>query len=426
MKKKVLIIAYYWPPAGGPGVQRWLKFAKYLPEFGIEPIIYTPENPSYPVTDESLVDEIPANIAVIRHPIIEPHKWAELFSKKQTQTISSGIISESHNQSILQKWMLYIRGNFFIPDARFLWVKPSIKKLQKIIREQNIKTVITTGPPHSMHLIGLGLKKQTHIQWMADFRDPWTSMWYFNQLKLNKRSLKKHKNLEKKVLKSADEIIVTTRGVQKEFQSKTDQNVTVITNGFDNDSAISSTELDADFTLSHIGSFFSIENLKFLWEAIRELTEENEAFKRSFKLRLIGKNNPELRNELNRFNLLDYTEDLGYLPHSEVLQYQQQSQVLLLQYTNEETKGIIPGKLFEYIQSARPVLAIGPKGWEAGEILKETQTGMYYYFSEKERIKQGIFQYFEAYQQGKLRVNAQNILPFHRRNLTEKLSKLIQ
>lgn len=426
MEKKVLIIAYYWPPAGGPGVQRWLKFAKYLPEFGVKPIIYTPQNPSYPLTDESLLAEIPVDISVIRHPIMEPHKWAELFSKKETKTISSGIISEDSNQSRLQKWMLYIRGNFFIPDARFLWVRPSVKKLQKIIQAQNIQTIITTGPPHSMHLIGLGLKKKLDIQWIADFRDPWTSMWYFDQLKLTSKSIQKHQKLEREVLQSADEIVVTTRGVQREFKTKTKQNVTVITNGYDSDVEKTAARLDVNFTLSHIGSFFSVENLKVLWEVLKELIDENEAFRHAFKLRLIGKNNPELLEELNRLKLMDYTENLGYLPHSTVLQYQRQSQVLLLQYTQENSKGIIPGKLFEYIQSARPILAIGPKGWEAGEILKETQTGICFHFSEKTAIKQGILRYFEAYREGKLQVNAQNILPFHRRNLTEKLSKLIR
>ena len=161
--RKILVIAYYWPPAGGPGVQRWLKFVKYLPEFGIEPIVYVPENPSYPIVDEKLVREVPDSIKIVKQPIREPYGWASLLSKKKTKTISSGIIKEK-DPSFIEKVLLWIRGNLFIPDARKLWVKPSISYLAKVIADEGIETIITTGPPHSLHLIGLGLKKKYNIQ----------------------------------------------------------------------------------------------------------------------------------------------------------------------------------------------------------------------------------------------------------------------
>ena len=172
--KKVLIITYYWPPAGGPGVQRWLKFVKYLPDYTIEPIVYIPQNPTYPLIDENLVNEVDDKVTILKHKITEPYRWASIFSKSSTKKISSGIIPNKKKQSIVQRLMLWVRGNLFIPDARVLWVKPSIDYLSNYIKEHNIDIVITTGPPHSVHLIGLGLKQQLGVKWFADFRDPWT------------------------------------------------------------------------------------------------------------------------------------------------------------------------------------------------------------------------------------------------------------
>ncbi|MEO0900708.1 MAG: glycosyl transferase family 1, partial [Bacteroidota bacterium] len=194
--QKVLVIVYYWPPAGGPGVQRWLKFVKYLPHFEIEPIVYIPENPSYPIVDTNLVKEIPEDVQILKQPIREPYAFASLLSKKKTKSISSGMIPEK-KASPLAKFLLWVRGNFFIPDARKLWVKPSIRFLSKVIEENNIETIISTGPPHSLHLIGLGLKQQHNVQWIADFRDPWTSIGYHKKLNLTQSSQKKHKYLEK-------------------------------------------------------------------------------------------------------------------------------------------------------------------------------------------------------------------------------------
>ncbi len=209
-KKKALIITYYWPPAGGPGVQRWLKFVKYLPDFNIEPIVFIPENPSYPLLDESLNTEVSRDVIIIKQPIKEPYKLAGLFSKKSSKTISKGIISEEKKQSFIEKVLLYVRGNYFIPDARKSWVKPSVEFLSEYIQKKQINTIITTGPPHSLHLIGLQLKERLGVKWVADFRDPWTTIGYHKQLRLTKSSKAKHKALEKQVLTTADQIIVTS------------------------------------------------------------------------------------------------------------------------------------------------------------------------------------------------------------------------
>src|SRR5690606_19802128 len=199
-------ITYYWPPAGGPGVQRWLKFVKYLSDFGLQPVVYVPENPSYPIVDSSLLSEVSDNVIVLKQPISEPYKLAKVYSNS-AKTISSGVIPKEKKQSSVQKLLLYIRGNFFIPDARKAWVKPSVSFLSDYIQKEQINTIITTGPPHSLHLIGLQLKQTLGVNWLADFRDPWTTIGYHKQLKLTKSSQEKHLKLEKEVLQTADNII---------------------------------------------------------------------------------------------------------------------------------------------------------------------------------------------------------------------------
>ena len=256
--KKVLIITYYWPPAGGPGVQRWLKFVKYLQDFNIEPVVYIPENPNYPIIDEAFVNEIPKGIKIYKHPIFEPYKLASIFFSKKTKRISSGII-QTKNQSSLEKIMLWVRGNLFIPDARKYWVNPSVDYLSGLIQKESIDTIITTGPPHSVHLIGLKLKEKLNVKWISDFRDPWTSIGYHKKLKLTKASQRKHKKLESKVLKAADKVIVTSTTTKNEFKKITDQPIMVITNGFDSDYD-GNDRLDVKFSIAHIGSLLTGRN----------------------------------------------------------------------------------------------------------------------------------------------------------------------
>jgi len=259
LSKKVLIVTYYWPPAGGPGVQRWLKFVKYLPEYNIEPIVYCPKNPSYPIIDAHLADEVSSDLTIIKQPINEPYKFANLFSKKSSKTIRSGVIPKENKQSFIEKLMLYIRGNYFIPDARKGWVKPSVAFLSKYIQRHQIQTVITTGPPHSMHLIGLRLKERLGIYWIADFRDPWTTIGYHKQLKLTKVSSRRHLQLEHSVLNTADQIIVTSNITKQEFQFKTKQPIEVVTNGYDT-FMVKRPDKDKGFTMAHIGSLLSERN----------------------------------------------------------------------------------------------------------------------------------------------------------------------
>ena len=423
--KKALIIAYYWPPAGGPGVQRWLKFVKYLPNFNVEPIVYVPENPNYPIIDETLLDEIPNNITILRQPIKEPYKLAGFLSKKESKRISKGIIHQPKRQSLVEKLLLYIRGNFFIPDARKNWVKPSVEYLSKYIQENNIETIITTGPPHSLHLIGMQLKQKLGVKWLADFRDPWTTIGYHNQLKLSKKSATKHKQLEKEVLLNADEIITTSFTTSKEFQNIVNKHVITITNGYD-DQKKSSVELDKKFTCSHIGSLLSQRNPEVLWKVFQELINENEDFKNNFQLNLIGVVSEDVLNSIYKYQLKEYVNLIGYVSHQDAVNYQKQSQVLLLiEIDSEDTKCIIPGKLFEYMVSERPIIAIGPLEADVEAIIKQTNTGNYFTYNDYESLKNLFLNHFKAFKDGNLHTQPIGLQKYHRKQLTKQLSELI-
>ena len=423
--KKLLIITYYWPPAGGPGVQRWLKFVKYLPDFDVQPIVYVPENPTYPIVDTQLESEVSDKAIILKNPIFEPYQLASFLSKNKTKKISSGIIPNQKKQSFLEKVMLWVRGNLFIPDARVFWVKPSVAYLEKYIRENEIDTIVTSGPPHSLHLIGLELKQKLNLKWLADFRDPWTTIGYHKSLRLSNYAAKKHKDLERQVLNSADTIIVTSKTTKTEFQVLTTRPIEVITNGFDVEKVEKQT-LDTQFSLAHIGSFLSERNPKILWESLKELLQEIPDFKSHLEIKLIGAVSQEVLETISEFGLNVYINNLGYVSHAEAVAHQRKSQVLLLiEINSEETKSILPGKLFEYMVSERPIVAIGPKDSDFAEIITNTNTGVFFEYSEKAQLKQIILEYYNQFLEGKLKSNGIGLQHYSRKNLTKQLVELL-
>ncbi|WP_159023180.1 glycosyltransferase [Formosa sp. L2A11] len=425
MKKNVLIVTYYWPPAGGPGVQRWLKFVKYLPEFNINPIVYIPEHANYPLVDESLLADVPSNLTILKKPIKEPYKLARLLSGNKTNTISKGIITEETKQSRVERLMLYIRGNFFIPDARKSWIKPSVSFLSDYISKHNIDTVITTGPPHSLHLIGLKLKTKLNIKWIADFRDPWTTIGYHKELKLTESSEAKHKKLESQVLNTADDIIVTSNPTKVEFEAITTKPIHVITNGYDDMKTVDFS-LDKKFTISHIGSLLSKRNPKVLWQVLSDLEKEIPTFVNDFQLNIIGSIGMDVLQSIHNWGLGNYFNNVGYVSHSEAIKYQKQSQLLLLiEIDSDDTKCIIPGKLFEYMVSNRPIIALGPEDSDVEKILKSTNTGQYFLYNDYSNLKQTVLKHYEAFKNGNLQAHPIGLQKYSRRSLTEVLSKII-
>ena len=423
--KKALIICYYWPPAGGPGVQRWLKFVSHLKSFDIDPVVYVPQNPNYPIVDQDLVAQIPKEITVLKRPIKEPYKFAAIFSKKKTQQISSGIISNK-KPSALEKLLLYVRGNYFIPDARVGWVTPSVVFLKQYLKANPVDCIISSGPPHSLHLIGMELQKQVHLPWIADFRDPWTTIHYHKSLLLTKASEAKHKALESLVLNSANHILVTSPSTAKEFSLLTTKPITVITNGFE-PTKIDTPCLDTTFSIAHIGSLLTQRNPTYLWEVLSQIVKEDPIFAQDLEICLTGVVSDEVLSTIALAGLTNNTTIKGYVSHKEAVVLQHKAQVLLLlEQDSEDTKAIIPGKLFEYLQAARPIIAIGPKGSDIEGIINTTASGVYVSAHQKDVLKKQILLYYSAYKKEALFINSKNIELFTRKALTKKLAGVIK
>ena len=321
--------------------------------------------------------------------------------------------------------MLWIRGNLFIPDARVFWVRPSVTFLEKYIQENNIDIVVTSGPPHSLHLIGLELKQKFDLRWFADFRDPWTTIGYHKSLRLSNYAAKKHKTLEYKVLNTADTIIVTSKTTKTEFEAITSKPIAVITNGYDTEN-VEKQVLDVKFSLAHIGSFLSERNPLILWESLVELINEIPDFESHLEIKLIGAVSQEVLGTISEFGLNSYLNNLGYVSHVEAIAHQRKSQVLLLvEINSEDTKSIIPGKLIEYMVSNRPIVAIGPDGSDFAEIIQQTNTGVFFNYTEKTKLKNLILDFYNQFLQGKLQSNAIGLQQYSRKNLTKELAQLI-
>jgi len=422
--KRVLIITYYWPPAGGPGVQRWLNFVKYFKEFDIEPVVYIPENPHYPLIDESFIAEIPSEIEIIKTQVKEPYRLAGLFSKNKTKQISSGIISKK-KQSLLEKVFLFIRGNFFIPDARIGWVAPSVSFLKKYIEENSVDAIITSGPPHSLHLIGMELKSELNIPWVSDFRDPWTTIHYHKSLRLLKYAIRKHKELEAEVLYRSDRVVVTSPTTKKEFEMLTETPIDVITNGYEISEEIYS-NLDASFSIAHIGSLLSERNPLVLWKVLSEICKENISFSEDLKIKLAGTVSEEIIKSITDLGLLKNLELIGYVSHKQALQMQHNAQVLLLlEIDSIETRAIIPGKLFEYLAAKRPIIALGPNESDIEGIINETKSGFFFNYYQEEELKNLLMNYYASFKKGSLKIDSENISKYSRKELTRKMANLL-
>ena len=422
--KKVLIIAYYWPPSGGGGVQRWLKFVKYLPQFGWEPIVYTPENPNAPVVDTSFEKDISKDLTLLKQPIREPYQMYRVFTgRKKSENPGAAFASEKKNPG-LEKIAIWIRSNFFIPDARIFWVKPSVKYLSKYLQENPVDMIVSTGPPHSMHLIGLKLHQRTKIPWIADFRDPWIGIDYYDELLLSSWADKKHKRLEKQVLRESNHVITVSRANTEAFRQMGFQHVSSITNGFDpDDLSKTMVETDKSFSIAHIGTFMYNRNPETLWEVLSELASENEGFSNDLSIKLIGKVDQRITESIQQHQLGAYLDQRKYLAHDEAITELKKSQLLLLIINKTgNSMGMLTGKIFEYISSGRPVLCIGPRGCDAEKLLLETNTGRLSELDDKNDLKNNILSYYKLYKEGALIVNPKNLENYSRKNLTKQLS----
>lgn len=400
--KRLLIISYYWPPTGGSGVQRWVKFSKYLPSLGWQPVIYTPLNPEQLARDESLLADIPECAEVLKTSILEPYElYRRLSGKRGSNEVNPINASNLGRASLVKRISLWIRGNLFIPDPRITWRRKSLKFLRQYLRNHPVDAVITTGPPQSMHLIGLDLKKALGVKWIADFRDPWTQMFYYKHLHLSAHSDRLHHKLEQQVLDTADAIIAVSPLVRDDFAASTATPIQLITNGFDEDDFVNSDSSPSSncaksrnvdqFRIVHTGLFAADGNPLELWKALAELCAEDSAFKQRLQIRLAGKTDAEIIRSIESEGLGDNLINLGYLPHEEIVKEQRDADLLILPLRQEpEYAKVLPGKIFEYLAARRPVLGIGQSDGAAAAVLKDAGAGVMYDWHCKQEMKEYI------------------------------------
>lgn len=429
---KVLIITYYWPPSGGAGVQRWLKFVKYMRQFGWEPVIYTAENPEMPVRDDSLLAEIPEGVQVIKTPIWEPYTiYKRLIGRKKDDRINAAFLNEGRKTGFAEKLSVWIRGNFFIPDARKFWIKPSVRYLTDYLRRNNIQCVVSSGPPHSMHLIAAGLKKNLPgLKWLADFRDPWTNIDFYSELMLSRFADRKHHRLELQVLKQADVVLSVGSTMRAEFERMyqasggTTTRFKVIPNGYDPDDVPRvAVPRDAKFSLAHIGTLVKDRNPEVLWRVLADLIKTQPGFAARLEIKLVGKVDVFVLERIKAHGLETYLRKIDYLPHKEVTVEQQRSHVLLLLVNNtKNAKGILTGKFFEYMASGTPVLTIGPQDGDLAGIIRETGCGLISGFEDERQLRQNICALFDG---SVMERNPTAVASYSRRQLTAQLCNVL-
>lgn len=427
--KKVLLISYYWPPSGGAGVQRVLKTTKYLWDFGWEPIVFTAKDAAYPIVDESLLIDVRPNQQVLRGEIWEPYEAYKQFTgKKDQKQVYSGFLSEDNKPSFTERAAIWVRGNFFIPDARRFWIRPAIRFLKHWLKTNQVDAILSSGPPHTVHMIARGLKEQTGLPWVADFRDPWTNIDFYDQLMLTSWGDRRHRKMEQQVIQTADRITTVSWVWGDEFRELGAKEVRVIPNGFDHaDFDFEQPLLSKQFVCSHIGYLNRDRNNRPLWEAFAELCEEIPGFREQLVLRFIGKTDFIVFQQLEALGLSDCVEKIPYIPHSEVLTYTRSSQVLLLMVNNvPNVMGHIPGKTYEYIGSRRPILATGPEDADFAQVIQQTESGVVCGFEDKEKMKAALRQYFQDYRAGKL-ANPENLVvkDFTRRAAAGKMAQVL-
>jgi len=427
--KRLLIITYYWPPSGGSGVQRWLKFVKYLRQSGWEPVIYTPENPELPEADISLEKDIPKGVEIIRRQIWEPYLiYKRLAGLKKSDKLGAGFVNTKKKPGKLKAISLWIRGNFLIPDPRCFWIKPSVAFLTQYLEASPVDAIVSTGPPHSMHRIALHLHRKTRIPWLADFRDPWTNIDFYKELQLTSIADRIHHKMELEVLKEATRVTVIGPYMATDFKRLFDRPYQIITNGFDPDDTGHplAVQPKGKFSIAHIGTMAASRNPVSLWTALQQLSMEIPGFIEDLEICLAGNVDITITASITSCGLDCSLNKIDYLPHDKVIDLQKNSAVLLLQINNTpNARMILPGKFFEYMASGRPILCIGPTDGDSATIIQETGCGLTADFDDVALIKKHLETFYTAYKKNELVVSPSEINRFSRPELTKNLAALL-
>lgn len=424
--KRVLIIAYYWPPAGGSGVQRCLKFAKFLPQFDWEPVVYTCENPAAFTWDHSLEDDVPKGLEVHKTRIFEPFELYKKLTGQGKDAKVTDVMVQSDKESLVKRMAIWLRGNLYVPDAKVGWVKPSVKYLSKYLAEQPVDMILSSGPPHSVHLIAKKLHRSTNIPWVADFRDPWTNIYSNRFMKRTAFTERRDRRLETSVLAQANAVTVVSPGLAREFGDRAQQLVEIY-NGYDpDDIPAARQQKNGAFSLCYTGNYKANQDLPELWAAIAELVDEVPEFTDSFELHLVGKVAGNVLQSIESAGIGQLLRLTDSVPHREAVQFMVDSDMLLFPIPHDKTnKLILTGKIFEYLASRSEILGIGPTDGNAARILNEASRAPMLDYSDRAGLKERIRSSFEKWKtSGALRHDGDAHERFSREGLTGQLAEL--
>lgn len=427
-RKKVLIITYYWPPAGGIGVHRCLKIAKYLRDFGWEPVVYVPKNAQYPVYDYDNLKDIPDDVEVLRGGIIEPFNlYKMLTGRKKSDPMLNVLTSNDKKTGVVHSLMVWIRSNFFIPDARCLWIAPSVRFLLKYLKNNKIDVIFTDGPPHTNTMIACRIKEKTGIPWLADFQDPWTQVDYYKLLKLTKWADRYHHHLEQRVFRAADKITIVSETWKKDLESIGARNVSVIPWGYDPDDFDTKESLDSkSFIISHVGLMGNDRNPELFFEALDELIAQDREFSALLKVNLVGTVDIKILETVREYKLDNYVHFTKQTSRKDAINMMQKSAVLLLLLNKaHNAQGRIPGKLFEYIAAERFILALGPEDSDVGKILREVNAGQIFSYANKEAIRQSIWEKYILWKKGVYNLDLTSYEQYSNKFLTKRIAEYL-
>jgi len=423
--KHLLVITYYWPPSGGAGVQRWLKFTKYLKEFGWRCSVVTvdPTKASYPIQDDSLLDDVSDDIKVYRTKTFEPFTaYKRLMGKKEVPF--AGFANEDR-PGIVEQSMRFVRGNFFIPDARVGWNEYAFKQAKEIIELDQVDAIATSSPPHSTQLVGLKLKDKFNLPWLADLRDPWTDIYYYSKMNHMGWAKKKDLGLEKKVLHAADSMLMVSQDMQRLFLQKTNNErkefMHIVPNGYDQ-SDFESHQIEASdkTTITYTGTLSEIYPLQTFFAVVAEEVG-------GLNLKFVGKMAPTYVEETKKLKLHDRIDFVDHVPHAESISHLLSSDMLLLCIPEvEDNKGILTGKMFEYLASGKFIICLGPEDGDAANIIRECKAGVTVDPHNKEGIKEALQLAVEKAQQGNLHGAPKELIErYSRKSLTEQVVNIL-
>lgn len=431
MERRVLILTYYFPPAGGPGVQRTLKFVKHLPSFEWTPVVLTVRQGAYPASDPSLADDVPSAAEVHRTPSLDPHSVYARLIGQSDDAVDVGSV-EGRDQGWMETIGRWIRANLFLPDGRVGWVPFGAVRGHRLFATGDFDAILTSGPPHSTHLAGAILQWSTGVPWVADFRDPWTDINYYQELPHTWAARRIDAALERMVLRRADAVTTvspTWRDLLAQKSHRTDaERVSIVYNGFDPDdiSPGEASPSEETFDVTHVGSLYASRNPVALWQALRRLRAGNEV--PALRIRLVGTVDPNVQQALQAHGLEDITEIVPYVPHSEAVAYMRRSGLLLLSIESfPQDRGMITGKIYEYLASGRPVVGVGPAAGDATALLEETEGGQMYGRDDVSGLAEFLRTHYDAWAEGTPRPGAssEGIQQYRRKAQTKQMATVL-